>query len=82
MLAQGLAALPARQDPSVHRCTLGAACATPVPSPSPQVKGTQRGHHSGCDPMGEVRVEEKLKLGLRCLPRGQSLLSSQAGLPR
>lgn len=43
------------------------------------VKGPQQGHHCGYDPMWEVRVE-KLKLG--CLPKGQILLSSQAGLPQ
>lgn len=41
------------------------------------MKGHQQGHHSGCGPMGEVTVEEKLKLGLLCLPKGQGLLSSR-----
>lgn len=31
--------------------------------------------------MGEVTVEEKLKLGLFCLPKGQSLLSNRQGCP-
>lgn len=41
-----------------------------------------KGHHSGCGPMGEVTVEEKLMLGLLCFPKGQSLLSSRPSQER
>lgn len=74
---QDLATLPAWQDPTIQMCP--GCCLALVPLYG--VKGLQWGHHSGCDPVGEVRVEE-LKLGFLVPPHGQSYSPARQGCLR